>query len=346
MAFRMLKILPSFKEENLGEIWTEIGQKLFLCAFCAWCVSDSGMISWTLKTFVVPIYNAILELGAQILGQVKPSKTITLGDFGDVTFNGNYNQCKTEGLSATDLSGSIKPMASCLACQISDRLNGGIRVGVALVTSLDLGAMLVGIIMMLIFTAAKFGFVFFIVDSLFRLNFAAFLFPLLIMGVPFSYTRKWSKFGLEMFLNSSGIMLFLGILVSLSVGSLEYILETFAQNDAFTEANLVGQGPVLLSLLLIATLLINIPGMGVALADKFIGGGRGLEFQKQVSKFVVNTAKRAGAAILGGITAGATKTITTTLEKYEGTREALDSIKQVKNKVNDKLNTMAGYNDD
>lgn len=85
MAFRMLKILPSFKEENLGEIWTEIGQKLFLCAFCAWCVSDSGMISWTLKTFVVPIYNAILELGAQILGQVKPSKTITLGDFGDVT---------------------------------------------------------------------------------------------------------------------------------------------------------------------------------------------------------------------------------------------------------------------
>ena len=83
MAFRMLKILPSFKEENLGEIWTEIGQKLFLCAFCAWCVSDSGMISWTLKTFVVPIYNAILELGAQILGQVKPSKTITLGDFGD-----------------------------------------------------------------------------------------------------------------------------------------------------------------------------------------------------------------------------------------------------------------------
>lgn len=346
MAFRMLKILPSFKEENLGEIWTEIGQKLFLCAFCAWCVSDSGMISWTLKTFVVPIYNAILELGAQILGQVKPSKTITLGDFGDVTFNGNYNQCKTEGLSATDLSGSIKPMASCLACQISDRLNGGNRVGVALVTSLDLGAMLVGIIMMLIFTAAKFGFVFFIVDSLFRLNFAAFLFPLLIMGVPFSYTRKWSKFGLEMFLNSSGIMLFLGILVSLSVGSLEYILETFAQNDAFTEANLVGQGPVLLSLLLIATLLINIPGLGVALANKFIGGGNGLEFQKQVSKFVVNTAKRAGAAILGGITAGATKTITTTLEKYEGTREALDSIKQVKNKVNDKLNTMAGYNDD
>lgn len=33
MAFRMLKILPSFKEENLGEIWTEIGQKLFYVLF-------------------------------------------------------------------------------------------------------------------------------------------------------------------------------------------------------------------------------------------------------------------------------------------------------------------------
>ena len=30
MAFRLLKILPSFKEENLGEIWTEIIQKLFI----------------------------------------------------------------------------------------------------------------------------------------------------------------------------------------------------------------------------------------------------------------------------------------------------------------------------
>ncbi len=346
MAFKILKILPSFKEENLGEVWTEIGQKLFLCAFCAWAVSDTGMIQWTVQTFAVPIYNTILELGADVLGQQRPSQTISLGDYGSVTFSGNYNKCTTSELSASNLRGSIEPLAGCLTCQISDRLNGGVRVGISLITSLDLGGMFVGLIMMLIFTAAKFGFIFFIIDGLFRLNFAVLLFPLLIMGVPFGFTRKWSKHGFLMFLNSSGVMMFLGVLVSISVGALEYILRTFSNNGDFKEENLIGQGPILLSLLLISTLLINIPGMGVALADKFIGGGGGLEFQKQVSKFVINSAKRAGAAILGGITAGATKTITTTLEKYEASREALDSIKQVKGKINNKLDKLAGYNDD
>ena len=347
MAFRLLKILPSFKEENLGEIWTEIIQKLFLCAFCGWAASSVDLISWTLSTFVIPIYNTIIELGANILGQLSPNTTINLGEeMGTITFSGNYNQCSTSGLDASDLSGSIKPMAYCMTCMISDRLNGGIRVGVVLLSSLDLGAMFVGLSMMALYTFAKFAFVFFLVDSMFRLNFAAFLFPVLILGVPFSYTRKWSKHGFEMFLNSSGIMLFLGTLIAISVTSLEYILKTFADQDFFTETSLAGQGPIFLSLWLIAVLIINIPGLACTLADKFIGGGRGLEFQKQISQFAINTAKRAGAAILGSVTAGATKTITNTLEKYQGTREALDSMKAIKNKVNSKINSMAGYNDD
>ena len=200
--------------------------------------------------------------------------------------------------------------------------------------------------MMVLYTFAKFAFVFFLVDSLFRLNFAAFLFPLLILGVPFNYTRKWSKYGFEMFLNSSGIMLFLGILISISVTSLEYILKTFATKEFFTETSLAGQGPILLSLWLIAVLIINIPGLACTMADKFIGGGRGLEFQKQVSQFAINTAKRAGAAALGAVTAGATKAITTTMEKYQGSRELLDSIRTVRNKINSKIDSMAGYNDD
>lgn len=347
LAFRLMKILPSFKEENLGEIWTEIIQKLFLCSFCAWAASSAGLISWTLSTFAIPIYNTIIELGANILGQVEPNKTINLGEeMGTITFSGNYNNCSTSGLQASDLSGSIKPMSYCMACMISDRLNGGIRVGIVLLSSLDLGAMFVGLSMIALYTFAKFAFIFFLVDSLFRLNFAAFLFPLLILGVPFGYTRKWSKHGFEMFLNSSGIMLFLGTLIAISVSSLEFILETFADKEFFTETSLAGQGPVLLSLWLIAVLIINIPGLACTLADKFIGGGRGLEFQKQVSQFAINTAKRAGAAILGSVTAGATRTITNTLEKYQGTREALDSVKTIKSKINSKINSMAGYNDD
>lgn len=347
MAFRLLKILPSFKEENLGEIWSEIGQKLFFCSFCAWAVSSLDYITWTLNTFVTPLYNTILELASDIIAAPASGQTaFNLGEFGNISFNGNYNSCEVAVLNMDNIRNTIRPMANCLACQISERLNGGIRVGVSLIASLDLVAMFVGLFMMFVFTVAKFVFVFFLVDSLFRLNFAVFLFPLLIMGVPFSYTRKWSKFGLEMFLNSSGIMLFMGILITVAVSSLEFIFTTYSQQGVFKEETFAGQGPVLLSLVLISVLLFDIPPLASALADKFIGGGQGFEFQKQVSKFAVNTAKRAGAAALGAVTAGATKVVTDGLEKYEVTREALDKVKNLKSNINSKINTMAGYNDD
>ena len=161
MAFRLLKILPSFKEENLGEIWTEIIQKLFICAFCGWAASSVDLITWTLSTFVVPLYNTIIELGANVLGQINPSTSIDLGsEMGTIVFSGNYNHCTTSDLAATDLSNSIKPMTYCMTCMISDRLNGGIRVGVVLVSSLDLGAIFVGLSMMVLYTFAKFAFVF------------------------------------------------------------------------------------------------------------------------------------------------------------------------------------------
>ena len=54
MAFKLLKVLPSFKEENLGEVWTEIGQKLFVCGFCAIIVSNTSSIVEAMNTFVVP----------------------------------------------------------------------------------------------------------------------------------------------------------------------------------------------------------------------------------------------------------------------------------------------------
>ena len=344
MCFKLLKVLPSFKEENLGEVWTEIGQKLFLCAFCAVAVSNTGYIYWAIDTFAVPLYTTILGLGSSILTGIQSGNSVDLGIFGTVTFESPYTQCGVPEVDSHDFQGSVQPMASCLACQINSRLNSGIKLGIELIAMFEIGTILVGITLLLIFTAAKFGFIFFIIDGLFRLNFAALLFPLLIMGVPFNYTRKWSKFGLEMFLNSSGIMLFMGTLICIAIGALETTLSLYAGNGSISVSNLAGQGPVLLSLLLISTLLINIPGMGVALADKFIGGGLGLEFQKQVSQFVMNTAKRAGAAILGGVTAGATSTITGTLEKYQLTREALDSVRQARNNANTVLNKLAGYN--
>lgn len=343
MGLKFLKVLPSFKGENTGEVMTEVGHKLFLCAFCAWIVSSTGEIIWAVDTFVLPVYNAFLELASKVIN-VNSTVAYNLGEVGNITFSNSNTTCSATLGSVSSIKGSILPMANCLVCSISTRLNVGIKIGVALLCNLSFSSIIVGITMLLIFTFAKFAFVLFVVDAMFRLNFAVVLIPLMIMGIPFSYTRKWSTWTFLMFINSSGVMMFLGLLVGLAVNSLEIIMSHVG--PLISAGKLDNGSPVLLSMLMISMLLLNIPGLGVALADKFIEGGGDIEFQKKISKFVIDVGKKAAAAALGAITSGATQPITEGLEKYEKTREIADSIKQKANAINNKLNEIAGYNDD
>ena len=139
-------------------------------------------------------------------------------------------------------------------------------------------------------------------------------------------------------------MLFIGVLVGLSVNALEIIMGSIG--PTIKPGIFESVSPGLMAMFMISLLLLNIPGLGVALADKFIGGGGGLEFQKKISRFVVDTSKKAGAAALAYITGGASSALTSTLEKYETTRSAADSVRQAATKLNDKLNSLAGYNDE
>lgn len=346
MAFKLLNVLASFKEENLGEIWTEIGQKLFVCAACAYLVSDTEQITWVFNKLILPIYKTLAELGLEVLRQNHVRVSLDLGEYKSVTFNLKYSpsSCIIPDLGMDSLREGIEATTSCVACAINDRLNSGIRIGIALICSLRISAIIVGCSLVLIFTAAKLFFILFLVDLLFRLNFAVFLIPLLIVGVPFNYTRKYSKHGLLMFLNSSAIMMFLAILISLAIAALEQLFTEFAGN--LMAENIEGMGPILLAIFLLSALFINIPALGVALANKFIGGGQNIEFQKMVSQFAMRAMKKAASSVLGGATAGATDAITTVMDKYEKTRAAHDRVKQMSGKVNSKLDALAGYNKD
>jgi len=97
---------------------------------------------------------------------------------------------------------------------------------------------------------------------------------------------------------------------------------------------------------MISMLLLNIPGLGVGIADKFVGGGGDMEFQKKISKFVENTGKKIRDKALSSLTYGLSSAITTPLEKYEQTREKVDTIKQTASKIQSRLDSLAGYDDD
>lgn len=351
MAFKLLKVLASFKEESMGEVWTEIFQKLFLVAFCSYFIFSSA-IDDAINLFVLPIYQTMLELGLRGLneqggGLLQHLTEFLLGDFGTILF-GHEEACPTElQLSVTDghLREPIRIASNCVICEINSRLNSGIKIGVTLITSLQLFAILLGIIIILLFTAAKFGFVLFLIDALFRLNFAVFLLPVLLMGVPFNYTRKWSKHGFLMFINSSGIMMFMCLLINICVMTLEGMLQEFI-GESFSLFDAASIATPMLGMLLVSLLLVNIPGFAVILADKFIGGGQGKEFAEKVSKFVQDVGKKIGAKVIDTLTDGATTTVNEMLDKYEHTRRAMDAVKQVKSKVSNAVNSLAGYNDD
>lgn len=346
MALKLLKILPSFKEHNLGEVWTEISHKLFLCAFCALILVNTHNINEAMNLFIFPIYNTIIELGANTLNAgVGNGSELNLGDYGKITYETASGCSTSSNLNISNISGGILPISKCMVCAIKDRLNVGVKIGIALICSGGIGATLVGLVVLLLFSGAKLFFVLFLIDGLFRLNFAVFLLPILVMGIPFAYTRKWSKHCFLMFINSSGVMMFLGLLISVSINALQAVIVGTGSGN-FNSENFAGRGPVLLSVLMIATLLVNIPGIAVALADKFIGGGGGLEFQKQISRFVSTIARRAGAAVVSYFTAGVASQINEGLEQYERVRDIKDRIKQTKEAFNDKLNSLAGYNDD
>ena len=359
LAFKLLKVLGSFKEESLGEVWTEIFQKLFMVAFCAVLIFNNW-IDDAINVFVIPIFQTFIELGLRGMAAdgggtiVHVTAPFDLGDFGEINFTYDIQDKACPGALNMRIDGGalkqpIDEVSGCLICQINSRLNAGIKVGTGLVTSLTLFAMILGFLIMVLFTVAKFGFVLYLIDALFRLNFAAFLLPVLLMGVPFNYTRKWSKQGFLMFINSSGIMMFMAVLVNICIMTLEELLIKYAESseeDGFSILSVLGLSTPLLAMLLVALLLVNLPGLAVTLADKFIGGGNGLEFQEKISKFIINSAKKVGAKVINTLTDGATNTATEMMEKYENTRAAIDRVKQVKSQVSSTLNSLAGYNDD
>ena len=344
MAFKLLKVLGSFKEENLGEVWTEILQKLFICAVCAFIVADTERIGNAINTFVLPIYQTIIELGLRAIDAADRKDFIDLGElFGRIIFGREKEICPTIGnqMAVNSLAENINGVIDCMVCRINSRLNTGVQISINLIASMRISAFFVGLALLIFFTVAKILFVFFIVDAIFRLNFAVYFLPILIMAIPFNYTRKWSIHGFKMFLNSSGIMLFLGLLISASVGAMEAII-----NRTYGYEDFEGLGIALLVICMIALLLVRTPALGVSLADKFIGGGGGMPFQAKVTKFVMNSIKKAGAAAMASVSAGTSSLITKSMEKHEITREMLTSIREKNKSLNNALGTLGGKDDD
>jgi len=82
MSIRLLKQIGSFKEENTGQVWTEIAKMFFLCFVCGLVASDERLLAFVLGDLIFPVYNAFLEFASAILNDaVKDSGNMTITAF-------------------------------------------------------------------------------------------------------------------------------------------------------------------------------------------------------------------------------------------------------------------------
>lgn len=364
MAFQILRHISSPAAESSGEFWTKIVRKAFLCAFCGILASSTTQIYYVINNFIFPIYYTLLELTSEILNITgkDPDATVKAisisSSFGDDQNDEPCVICEVYKNSVTDagckfqtsananFSASSFPqeplnMMGCMACAISDRLSVGYDVSVRLLKMGSLTAFMVGCFLMVCFTIAKLGFVFYLVDSIFRLNIIIIILPFLIMAYPFEQIRKWAKTGFLIILSSSAIMLCLGIIVSLSILAMQKLITSAEFKDVLgKEEQYVNFGATAMSLIFMGFLIVKSTGMAVELAGKMTFKND-TGFQKKVQQLVALVAK----GLFALVTFGGGKVATTIIDHIEKLRQIREKVQEAKakaNKVRNKINSLAG----
>lgn len=350
LALRILKHISSVVEESPAEVWTEVARMAFVCLVCGLLASSTTFLLFVLNRIIFPIYYAFLEYGSEVLnaltqGENMDSKGIFLGQtetFNDKVQHGfcivytNTLTCQAPTPSQIALeqgAGSFpagpSEMMQCLTCATSDRMQIGFSLSTFLMTMNTLSAALCGLILFAIFAIVKIAFVFYMIDSIFRMNIMVILLPCFILAYPFKFSRKWTKIGFLSILNSSAIMAFIAILIAMSLLAMQYILTDNA--DLFgTRAHYSEFGVMPLSLILIAFLILKSIGIAVSLADAIVGGGAGTDFQKKIAAFAAWTGKKIFSALTGG------------LGKVLLKNPTVQKMKEARDRTKEKLNKMAG----
>lgn len=309
-AFRLIKFVSSFKDVagESPQMWNEVLQKLLVCFICGWLASSVDGLLWVLNMIIFPIYNAFLEFGSKVLESTSSADSAgnnTVTVFGE-TITAGYNVvCRANGSMNASLSGfpsAPREMMECMICSVNERLTLGNALAFEVMKMPGFMATVVGLLILVSFTVIKLGFVFYLVDTIFKFTLMVVMLPILIMSYAFKQTKDWAVKGFKSILNSAAFMMVIAILISMALLAVMQILqdnpETFNpqgnQLETFKELN-----PAILSLLLVAFLIKNTLSVAQKMVSAIIGGEAvKANFQRKLAALV----KTIGKGILAWFT--------------------------------------------
>ena len=310
LSLRILRHISSVVEESPAEVWTEVARMAFMCLVCGLLASSTSFLLFVLNKIIFPVYYAFLEYGSRIValsadGEDVDGKGQLLGD--TCIFYTNSLICQTPELEPVSYASGKASFPSgpsdlmqCLVCATSDRMQIGFVIAKELLSATSLSSWISGASIFVIFIFVKISFVFYLVDSIFRMNIIVIILPFLILAVPFKFSRKWTKQGILTIFNSSAVMMCIAIIATMAMLAMQTIIkdnyELLGDKQSYQEF-----GVVMLSMLLIAFLVLKSIGLAVSLANSIVGGGGNTDFQKKIAKLAAWTAKKVFGLVSGGI---------------------------------------------
>ncbi len=325
LSFRIMRHVSSFSEESPAEVWTEVMKKFFLCMVCGLLATSTSGVLWVLNSIVFPIYNAFLELGGYMLGHFAEnagggsSVQQYTGRFLYIPFSNDVEAkysvvCSVSNMDPATIDSfpsAPKQMMECLICALNERINFGYKLGWVIITQKGFMALICGLIMMCLFTFVKLGFVFYLVDAMFRFAMMVLMLPLLIMAYAFKPTRKWTQKGFLTILNSAAFMMCIAIVILMAMAAIQQILVDNRELLEGDKTSLADFSKPLMMLMLVGFLLIGSMDVAKSIADTLIGGGGSANFQKQFGTALFKTGawavKGIGGAAIGAIVASSPK---------------------------------------
>lgn len=360
MAFQVLRHVSATTPESMGEFWTKILRKGALCFACGYLASSTDNILYVINTFIMPIYVTLLEFCARVLDVLnqRPEAQATAlkmaSNFNDGMCEPyNYSMDTAAGCSIPDSKIAISAnkfpdepldLMGCMACAVSARLNVGYSVAIRILCMDGFIPVLIAIFLLAAFTITKFAFALYLIDSIFRLDMMIVIMPFLIMFYPFEQTRKWSSIGFKIILNSSAVMLCLAILLGMAILAMQSILSDPNMGIGFgDEFEYNSFGVVPMSMLFIGFIIFKACGMAVSLSDSITGGSGSTSFQKKMAALVGTVAN--GLLMFASFgTAKIFNMASKHIERVRTLREGLQKIQGKASGVRNRLNRMAGRN--
>lgn len=346
MAFQILQYVSSTTPESMGEFWTKIIRKAALCLVCGTLASSSANILYTINTFVFPIYITILEYTSEVLKLMgntpeANAKAIALpgedGTYGQIceTYEYSYNSsgCTISGanvaMSADKFPTEPLDLMGCMTCTVSSRLSVGYTIAYRLFANGGFFGTIIAIFLIAAFAITQINFVFYMVDSIFRLVMMIIIMPFLILFYAFEQTRKWTITGFKIILNSSAIMLCMAILTSMAILAMQNIL-TNADIGSFGEVEKYNNpGVIPISMLFLGIIILKSCRLAVDMSDSITGGKGGTKFQQQAAAVIGTIGK--GMFML--ITMGAGKVATFAVEHSRRLKAAAEKVQKARTKM-------------